>query len=77
MKNKIGKYYDSTTLINTKYGALVSMVVVKIDEGIDGVEWWTLQYCVISKEVDGGGISNGEVPGKFLTGDIVESKVKM
>ena len=31
-----------------------------------------IRSCGISKEVAGGGINNGEVGGKYLTGDLVE-----
>ena len=48
------------------------MVTVKLDEYLDELEWGALIYCGVSKEVDGGGISNSEGGGKFSTRDIVE-----
>ena len=44
----------------------------ELDEGFDELEWWMIQSCGISKDVSGGGIINGEVGGKFLTGDLIE-----
>ena len=47
-------------------------------EGIDEVEWRTLRSCGIAKEVDGGGIRNGEGGGKFWTGDrVLKTEVEM
>ena len=39
------------------------MVTVKLDEYLDELEWGALIYCGLSKEVDGGSISNGESGG--------------
>ena len=53
------------TFINTEYKSLVSMVVGELYGGLDSVQWWTLQFRGVSKEVDGDGISNSNGGGKF------------
>ena len=47
-------------------------MVGRLDEVCDLLELWALKSGGISKEVDGGGISNSEGGGKFSTRDIVE-----
>ena len=53
------------TFINTEYKSLVYMVVGELYGGLDSVQWWTLQFRGVSKEVDGDGISNSNGGGKF------------
>ena len=53
------------TFINTEYKSLVSIVVGELYGGLDSVQWWTLQFRGVSKEVDGDGISNSNGGGKF------------
>ena len=54
------------------------MVAVEMNEGVDELEWRTIWYFGIYKEVDDGGINNSDGWSNFLAGELVEeSEVKM
>ena len=51
-KTGLHEIFRSDKLISftkTEYGALVSMVEVELDEGLDEFDLWALQSCGIAK----------------------------
>ena len=55
--SRVGKL---TASIDIKYGALVSIVMVDIDESFDEMEWWGIGPYWVTKGVTGLSVSYGE-----------------
>ena len=51
--HEICRSHKLTNFINMEHGALVLMVVIIFDEGIDELEWRELRSCGIPKELAG------------------------
>ena len=60
-----------TTFISTEYGSLVYVVVGKLMKVLMRLGWCTIRSCGIAKDLDGGGISYGEIIDNLFKGDLV------
>ena len=50
-------YGKFSTFINLEDGSLISIMTGELNEGLDDLEWWTLLFCGIFKEVADGSIT--------------------
>ena len=66
-----------TTLINTEYGELESILEEEIDRGLDELECRKIQSCGIEKEVTGSGTRNVGVEVNFRQEILLKTEIKM